>query len=597
MLQFSMKESNNNPIRIESFPCDDKTYVITGYGGFIKNYYTAIDIPLVNVQMGLVENDYLVKNILTCIVGLPELSIVRIGTIWKNQVRQDSYWNKYALYEEQIPLSFNLEKIPAKCIIYKKNDSDKKNLQECNIEDLHSKNSLEFDYDENYYASTFVKFTTKDGISYIVPSIELLMSTYLPRNKLIRNELILNPMNTLLQSYILDYSCTEDEYNIELDKALEKETMVFLAYMMCDKKSKGNISKIWTSLENTHSSGLKYPFILPYHPKNISFRVSGIWIKDKLFYVQRIYEPEAPNEIRVNIKCTRTISTNDKYEENEVEDLGDGNNKDKPLNTNPINKPVNITPRDNPGGNVGVKHIVSEVSPNNNQLNCDVDEEVVIIKNENNNKYKKTDVEVDGASSGKLSGKEGSKRIARTIYTVEENPKEIIYIKEVTDALEILKNNGTFTEFFYIDDWANKHVNLVYSSFHYHHIDINDNKNWASAYTKSSGVKKSEAGYRKLLIVTFKIEGKRPLYLIEIIRKVKSDSFYGIIFQPNEELSFSKLEEIKYIIASNKGQFRSKESIPFPIKKIIVYRHTGGKMLQRFENLNEIIKNTKTILD
>ena len=63
MLQFSMKESNNNPIRIESFPCDDKTYVITGYGGFIKNYYTAIDIPLVNVQMGLVENDYLVKNI------------------------------------------------------------------------------------------------------------------------------------------------------------------------------------------------------------------------------------------------------------------------------------------------------------------------------------------------------------------------------------------------------------------------------------------------------------------------------------------------------------------------------------------------------
>ena len=386
--------------------------------------------------------DYLVKNILTCIVGLPELSIVRIGTIWKNQVRQDSYWNKYALYEEQIPLSFNLEKIPAKCIIYKKNDSDKKNLQECNIEDLHSKNSLEFDYDENYYASTFVKFTTKDGISYIVPSIELLMSTYLPRNKLIRNELILNPMNTLLQSYILDYSCTEDEYNIELDKALEKETMVFLAYMMCDKKSKGNISKIWTSLENTHSSGLKYPFILPYHPKNISFRVSGIWIKDKLFYVQRIYEPEAPNEIRVNIKCTRTISTNDKYEENEVEDLGDGNNKDKPLNTNPINKPVNITPRDNPGGNVGVKHIVSEVSPNNNQLNCDVDEEVVIIKNENNNKYKKTDVEVDGASSGKLSGKEGSKRIARTIYTVEENPKEIIYIKEVTDALEILKNNG-----------------------------------------------------------------------------------------------------------------------------------------------------------
>lgn len=76
-----MKDSNNNPIIIESFPSDDKTYVITGYGGFIKNYHTSIDIPLVNVQMGLVENDCLIKNVLTCIVGLPELSIVRIGTI------------------------------------------------------------------------------------------------------------------------------------------------------------------------------------------------------------------------------------------------------------------------------------------------------------------------------------------------------------------------------------------------------------------------------------------------------------------------------------------------------------------------------------
>jgi hypothetical protein len=136
------------PPAVQEFVLSVGINMVAGYGGFIKNYYTAIDIPLVNVQMGLVENDYLVKNILTCIVGLPELSIVRIGTIWKNQVRQDSYWNKYALYEEQIPLSFNLEKIPAKCIIYKKNDSDKKNLQECNIEDLHSKNSLEFDYDE-----------------------------------------------------------------------------------------------------------------------------------------------------------------------------------------------------------------------------------------------------------------------------------------------------------------------------------------------------------------------------------------------------------------------------------------------------------------
>lgn len=144
----------------------------------------------------------------------------------------------------------------------KKNSSDKKNLQEQNIEDLSSNNFSEFDYDKNYYASTFLKFTTNRGISYIVPSIELLMSTYLPRN-----ELILNPINTVLQNYILDYSCTEDEYNIELDRALEKVTKVFLAYMMCNKKTKGNVSKIWTSLETSSSSNLRHSLILPYHPQ------------------------------------------------------------------------------------------------------------------------------------------------------------------------------------------------------------------------------------------------------------------------------------------------------------------------------------------
>lgn len=588
-----MKESNYNPITIESFPLDDKIYVIISYGGFIKNYHTSIDIPLVNVQMGIVENNCLIKNILTCIVGLPELSIVRIGTIWKNQVRQESYWNKYKLYEEKTPLSFNLEKMPAKCIIYKKNSSDKKNLQECNIEDLSNNNFSEFDYDEDYYGSTFVKFTTMDGISYIIPSIELLMSTYLPRNKLIRNELILNPMSTVLQNYILDYSCTEDEYYIELDKALEKETMVFLAYMMCNKKSKGNISKIWTSLESSSLSNLRHPFLLPYHPKIISFKASGIWINQKLFYVQRIYEPEAPNEIKVNIKCNKTIVSNEK-QENNIQDLDNPDENKKTLNNNVVNKSLSVTPKNNPSGSTGVKYIVSEVSPNNDDLNCNLDEEIIIVDNNANNNYVKQNNEIEAASSGKLSGKNSSKKIARTTYVIEENPEEIDEIKEIIDALETLKENNTIVELFYIDDIAEKHNNLVYTNFHEHHINLNENKYWASGYKKSSGIKKSKSGYRKLLIVRLKIDGKQPLYILEIIRKVKSDSFYGIIFQPIEELNFSLLEEIKYAVASNKGHFKGEKIYPFPIKKIALYRHTWGNMLQRFENIIDIIKIKKT---
>lgn len=290
-----MKNSKDNLIEIESFPVDDKTYVVINYGGFIKNYSFAIDIPLVNVSLGVVIDGVLIKDAITILVGLPELSTVRIGTMWKNRQRIDTYWNKYNSYEELMPLSFDLEESPAECIIYKKAEG-KKGLTEINL----SKNeSLELEFNNEIYGSTFVKFKSKDNIDFIVPSIELLMSTYLPRNKLIRNEIVLKSVDTVIQNYINDYSVVDEIYNINIDKSLEIETMYFLAYIACNKKSKSNISKIWSNLECSTSDKIKYPFILPYHPKVISFKATGIWIEKNLFYIQRIYEPQVPSEINV----------------------------------------------------------------------------------------------------------------------------------------------------------------------------------------------------------------------------------------------------------------------------------------------------------
>ena len=204
----------NATVKIEGLPLDNKTYVILSYKGILKNYGFSIDIPIVAITLGLIQDNELIKNVLTCIVGMPELSIVRIGTMWKNQTRLDGYWNKYDGYVEDMQLTFDLEKIPASTSRYKKKNNT---LQ---LSDFDEQDNLQDLNQDDYYGSTFTEFRLENGVSYIVPSIELLMSTYLPRNKLIRNELLLHSIDTIITNYVAEHKNTGVAYEITVDKPL-----------------------------------------------------------------------------------------------------------------------------------------------------------------------------------------------------------------------------------------------------------------------------------------------------------------------------------------------------------------------------------------
>ena len=89
--------------------------------------------------------------------------------------------------------------------------------------------------------------------------------------------------------------------------------------MMCNKNQKEiflNMDKFRKFIFIKFKTSFYYLII----PRLYHFKASGIWINQKLFYVQRIYEPEAPNEIKVNIKCNKTIVSNEK-QENNIQDL------------------------------------------------------------------------------------------------------------------------------------------------------------------------------------------------------------------------------------------------------------------------------------
>jgi len=575
----------NATVRIDGLPLDNKEYVIVNYKGVLKNYGLSTDIPIVAIELGLVQGSKLIKDELTCIVGLPELSTIRIGTIWKNQIRQDGYWSKYDRYIEKLPLTFDLEKIPAKISRYKRENHILHRI------DFEEQDVLEDKNQDDYYGSTFTEFGSEDGIKYIVPSMELLISTYLPRNKLIRNELLLHSIDTIIANYVVEHKNTGTKYEITIDKPYEEETIIFLAYLACNKKTRTNLSKVLTSVSLGNHSKLKHLVALPYHPSKISFKASGIWLNEKVFYIQRIYEPKVPNEIP--IKLIRKKSALVPNDVNHVTRTGPMENG-VPLNNAIIDKETKVSHKKNPNATVGMKYIVSEVSPDNSDINLEIEEEIENIIN-GSNSYNQENIEVEDASSGKLKGDAGSKKTARTKYIVEKNPEIISHSEEIISALLELTEGSIprIQDLKYIDDNAHEHDELVYTSFCARHINMNDNKYWASGYVRSSGIKKAKSGYRKLLIVKITIEGVKPIYLLEIVRKVKSDSFFGVIFQLPIDLDFDVLEDIKDVIASNKGHFVGKNILQFPIKKAVRMKHKWGLMKQRFENVFDIIKEKK----
>lgn len=590
-------DDDTSTIAIEGLPLDSHLYVVKNYGPEIHNNSLANDIPLIKVYLERIEGEKLTNHEEKRDIALPELVKVRIGTLWRNQVQQESYWEEFKNYEEELRLSFDLEESPAQSIIFAK-DTDGTTPKLTSIP-FDTDHILLVNNKSKLYHSTFTEMKSEQGHTVIVPSIELFISTYLPRNKLIRNELILNSIDVVLQNHLVDYHCSEDEYTIVVDKVLEKETLTFLAYLACNKKTRANVSKIWSSLAIDNVLEEKHPVVLPYHPKKLSFRGSGIWLDKETFFVQRIYAPKPPDEISIKVqkRGIAAVTPDDKKKNDVGNEETDIPQPTPPLNEKSVDKDTKISHGKNPGRAAGTKYVVSEVSPDNDDLDLQIEDIIIHVNDKQHYNYSQEEEEAEGASSGKLKGDKGSKKIARTHYVIEANPERLPLMKEIEDALQKLMDENKILNLQYIDDNTDEHGTLLYCSFNENHINLNDNKFWASGYVKGSGIKKSKAGYRKLLIVKITLEGISPFYLLEIDRKVKSDSFYGVFFNTgNEPLSMELLEDIKYVLASNRGRFDGKEIKPFPVDKAAKFRHQKESMKQRLSNALKIIE-VKKVLD
>lgn len=570
---------NLSSATIKNLPNDDIEHVVMRYEGIVKNNECSI-LPLVRVSLKKIENGKLLSSYMQCNIPLAELSTVRLGTIWKNQQKLEGHWKKYDRYDDDLYLNFNLSKQPASNVLLKKVDDKKYKLK-----------PITYPYSAKDEGLACTMFVGRNGKRYIVQSIELLMSTYVPQNKLIRNDLLNYPIENVLQNYVLESEFTDDEYKIKFDKTYEHETMIFLAHLACNPKSQANISRLWSSLESDYNKVKKLP-VLPYHSDKISFHASGVWLEDDLFYIQRINHPKPPDEVKYLFSVKSHV--NELTDINTINQTQIVETNSVPINQNTVVENTEVTGSVRPGSTAGIKYIVSEVKPDNSDVTIEIVEDYVINHNPSSTSYGEKIDEVEGASSAKMSGSGESKKIARTQYIVEENPLRIPLIQEVEEALEYLLDEKIIDDLVYIDDNADEHENLVYASFSQEHIHLNGNKYWASGYIKGSGIKKANSGYRKMLIVKFTIAGKKPIYLLDLIRKNESDKFMGAVFQPEHTLSPELLDKIKVVVASNKGRFKADNLVPFPVKNASRMMHTWGKMDKRLKSVvNNILNDAR----
>ena len=81
---------------VKSFPKDDEERVVWAYGAVYQNRSHATNSPLIDVLLRRInQGGHLSEKNETIQVAVPQLDIVRLGTIWRGQKRIISLWKEY----------------------------------------------------------------------------------------------------------------------------------------------------------------------------------------------------------------------------------------------------------------------------------------------------------------------------------------------------------------------------------------------------------------------------------------------------------------------------------------------------------------------
>ncbi len=406
---------------------------------------------------------------------------------------------------------------------------------------------------------------------------------------------------------------------------------VFLSYAKYNQTTRIRLSKLRTSLESGSKFDDRYPIVLPYHPEKMRMIVDEIWLDQERFLVLRIKGCSLPKENVLKIKKIKEEQT-DKTVTNKVEtegkdeDLNEGNstkdNENGEQNASQYVDPsdIDVDSGKRPHSRNPSLSIVSEV-----EILDEDDVEVSYVeevkqkdhyvykteyipkkqdsddeessKNSKNNKENK----VDSVSSGDISQSEKDK--GTTSFEVLDNIEKSEILILVAKALQDMKKKKVAidtSEKTYINQLSYLNEVCLESNtdqrpkfYNFVNTNIKTEKSWSIIKNK-----KKEKDYRRFMLIKIELNNGRCAYLLEIDRRMGSESFSGYMFNYfNGETSKKRLKNLIKKIIQNRGAFSTLDrkshkmidiKYPVDIQKLFTHQKIKKSM---YEKIKKVIKD------
>ena len=605
---------------VKSFPKDDEERVVWAYGAVYQNRSHATNSPLIDVLLRRInQGGHLSEKNETIQVAVPQLDIVRLGTIWRGQKRIISLWKEYeGEYYKNKKFIFDFEvNTPTSITFYEKYPDNKAkylippykyNLGEFEEDKKQKQNKFRF------ANSTYTKLITTDNKTVLIPSMELLTSTYTPKQQQIRNMLIMSPFEDIIEEYIHSAGIVEGVYTVDFKYRRDKSNLIFLSYLAMNKHTQISVQKLRTSMmkERRSKEGYpypdRYPIIFPYHPKSLSILSDCIQVNNNTFLCLRINWYSLPHEYAIK-------TTIPKLEQKDNDSPGDFELEYMNNYYNEIDDDIDrpIVDDINPHMKAGVYNINSEVGF--------IDEDKVeficreSVKVNESNAYFTTQEEekITELSSGFGNSQDSSSNTAMLrqkeiisadliLDETKERIKNSLDIRDTIDALNSLVEDDIFNlqKIRYIDKDANRHEDITMCTFL--GIDKENRTKWRylNNFRTKKSVKKADYIPRGCIIIELTLDNGKIAYLLEIEKKPQGASFCGLIFNTDNGLINSYIirnvlkkilkNEGRYTKRRKKGDVKGKGSYSLDIFVTKKYTYTHASIRGSF------LKKMRTVL-
>lgn len=266
--------------KYSKFPIDNKQRVVIAYG---KVHRAKEPSPKVSVHVERVDTGE--KEVY--MIPLNYLHDIRIGTIIQNQKSLGySGYHKYRS-EEGIKFNFDFNENEPKNVIFVKGINE----DEWTIGAEHPYDNSTVNDMKLQTSTVFAKLENKNGITVYIPSLELLISGYAPGAIKLIPYLCNYPLDGAIEYIKKKYIIEQKDWFFDKihKENFPKAKNSCIHHLVYHPVARARASRIWPSMALTEKSNEgAYIAVLPYHPEKMTITVSGFWIDEKRFMVQRI---------------------------------------------------------------------------------------------------------------------------------------------------------------------------------------------------------------------------------------------------------------------------------------------------------------------